>query len=239
MPHCSHPRGDTTHLIWQCPTFKHIRFKKAPRLEQLIVEACPAYFSLGIPGAFPALPSDWFAQPLPQSESNVEFTFGLGLKFQPKKVFEYADFVQASGDDLEGLNYWQASAKLLQLPSLDFCPRMAPVRGCPPPTPNTWSDGSRARPSSGHFSTMSFGLWTPGAQHVPTEPQLASIAMPIECPDGQVGNMFAGILVGQMASSTRAEIAGGIAALLQPFPVHLGTDSEAFLCKLPKFWRSQ
>ena len=78
---------------------------------------------------------------------------------------------------------------------------------------------------------MSFGLWTPGAQQAPTEPQLASIAMPIECPDGQVGNMYAGILVGQLGSSTRAEIAGGIAALLQPFPVHIGIDSEAFLCK--------
>ena len=78
---------------------------------------------------------------------------------------------------------------------------------------------------------MSFGLWTPGAQHNPAESQLASIALPIDVPDGQVGYMCAGLLVGQLGSSTRAEIAGGIAALLQPFPVHIGTDSEAFLCK--------
>ena len=80
---------------------------------------------------------------------------------------------------------------------------------------------------------MSFGLWTPGAQQEPTESQLASIALPIERPDGQVGNMYAGILVGQLGSSTRAEIAGGIAALLQPFPVHIATDSEASLQGYP------
>ena len=78
---------------------------------------------------------------------------------------------------------------------------------------------------------MSFGLWTPGAQKISADSLLASIALPIDVPDGQVGHMCAGLLVGQLGSSTRAEIAGGIAALLQPFPVHIGTDSEAFLCK--------
>ena len=79
---------------------------------------------------------------------------------------------------------------------------------------------------------MSFGLWTPGAAlHDPAVSQLAKIALPIDVPDGQVGYMYAGLLVGQLGSSTRAEIAGGVAALLQPFPVQIGTDSEAFLCK--------
>ena len=78
---------------------------------------------------------------------------------------------------------------------------------------------------------MSFGLWTPGAQNISAGCQLASIALPIDVPDGQVGHLCAGLLVGQQGSSTRAEIAGGIAALLQPFPVHIGTDSEAFLYK--------
>ena len=78
---------------------------------------------------------------------------------------------------------------------------------------------------------MSFGLWIPGAQNYSAESQLASIALPI---DGQVGHMCAGLLVGQLGSSTRAEIAGGIAALLQPFPVHIGTDSEAFYARQPR-----
>ena len=78
---------------------------------------------------------------------------------------------------------------------------------------------------------MSFGLWTPGARQRPAESHLSSSDLPIDVPAGQVGRMHAGTLVGQLGSSTRAEIAGGIAALLQPFPVHIGTDSEAFLCK--------
>ena len=132
-PHCGRPKGDTIHLIWKCPAFAHIRFKNAPRPEQLIVEACPAYFLLGIPGAFPALPSDWFAVPLPQSESKIEASFGLGLKAQPKKTFDCDDFVHDLGDEIAGLNYLQAAAKLLQVPCIDYCPRMSPVEGSPPP----------------------------------------------------------------------------------------------------------
>ena len=82
---------------------------------------------------------------------------------------------------------------------------------------------------------MSFGLRTPGAQQQPSESLLASFALPIDCPAGHDGSMYAGLLVGQRGSSTRAEIAGGIAALLQPFPVHIGTDSEAFLAKASQF----
>ena len=78
---------------------------------------------------------------------------------------------------------------------------------------------------------MSFGLWTPGEEQAHASGPLLDIALPIECPAGQFGSMFAGTLVGQFGSSTRAEIAGGIAALLQPIPVHIGTDSEAFLVK--------
>ena len=64
------------------------------------MEACPAYLLLGIPGAFPAEPSDWFALPLPQSESDVAYSFGLGLKSQPRKVFDCTEFVKNSGDEL-------------------------------------------------------------------------------------------------------------------------------------------
>ena len=28
-PHCGHPKGDTIHLIWQCPALKLIRLKKS------------------------------------------------------------------------------------------------------------------------------------------------------------------------------------------------------------------
>ena len=78
---------------------------------------------------------------------------------------------------------------------------------------------------------MSFGLWTPGGQQPQASAGLLDIAIPLDCPVGQIGHMFAGTLVGQFGSSTRAEIAGGIAALLQPIPVHIGTDSDAFLSR--------
>ena len=79
---------------------------------------------------------------------------------------------------------------------------------------------------------MTFGLWTPRALPVQPSGPLLDIAVPLDRPEGSSdGQMFAGCLVGQLGSSTRAEIAGGIAALLQPIPVHIGTDSEAFLSK--------
>ena len=79
---------------------------------------------------------------------------------------------------------------------------------------------------------MNFGLWTPGSCPAHASEPLLDIAMPLECPAGSPdGHMYAGCIVGQLGSSTRAEIAGGIAALLQPIPVHVGTDHEAFLSR--------
>ena len=42
------------------------------------------------------------------------------------------------------------------------------------------------------------------------------------------GIVTAGVLAGRLGSSTRAELAVGLAALAKPFPVHFGTDSRAF-----------
>ena len=45
------------------------------------------------------------------------------------------------------------------------------------------------------------------------------------------GTVSAGVLAGRLGSSTRAELAVGLAALAKPFPVHFATDSRAFCDK--------
>ena len=86
-------------------------------------------------------------------------------------------------------------------------------------------------PSSGHFSTMTFGIWSPGSLSVLSEQEL-TIAKQLSLPDAAgPGYFLAGSVPGQRGSSTRAELAGGIVALLQPRPIHIGTDSEAFLTR--------
>ena len=45
------------------------------------------------------------------------------------------------------------------------------------------------------------------------------------------GTVLAGVLAGRLGSSTRAELAVGLAAMAKPFPVHFASDSRAFCDK--------
>ena len=42
------------------------------------------------------------------------------------------------------------------------------------------------------------------------------------------GTITAGVLAGRLGSSTRAELAVGLAAMAKPFPVHFASDGKAF-----------
>ena len=114
------------------------------------------------------------------------------------------------------------------LPGLPFPTFM--VR--PPSEPNVWGDGSKVRANSGHFSTSSFGMWEPmriASSLTPPELEFMEVAtLPVGISNGTVTS---GVLAGRLGSSTRAELAVGVAALARPFPVHLATDSRAFCDK--------
>ena len=45
------------------------------------------------------------------------------------------------------------------------------------------------------------------------------------------GTVLAGVLAGRLGSSTRAELAVGLAAMAKPFRVHFASDSRAFCDK--------
>ena len=106
------------------------------------------------------------------------------------------------------------------------------IHGAPPCEPNVWGDGSKLRSNSGHFSTSSFGMWEP--QRIPRSltPHELEFMEIASLPSGiSNGTVTAGVLAGRLGSSTRAELAVGLAALAKPFPVHFATDRRAFCDK--------
>jgi hypothetical protein len=110
------------------------------------------------------------------------------------------------------------------------------VRVCqyPPDLPNVYSDGGLSHPTSRTWSVGSFGVFWPNRD--------CSI-MPLTLNEStfshnevkDFGAFLWGPLCGNGCSSTRAELAAGIIAMSGPGPIHLASDSSAFLKRARKF----
>ena len=102
------------------------------------------------------------------------------------------------------------------------CPRTAPT------AINVYTDGSWQLPLVYYFALGGAGVWWPGRQlhkHKISRGE-AELAYASEEADGV---RLATNIGGYSGSSTRTELAAGILALLNHGPVHLGSDSAAFV----------
>ena len=134
--------------------------------------------------------------------------------------------------DSEGLNARQVFNKVrdqitfkkLQMPSR--CQEQAPKEI------NVYSDGSYLNGRRRTWAMGAAGVWWPGRQSDPEHDAVSEgdIAYGEQCRGGL--KLFTN-LAGYGCSSTRAELAAGIVAIAANGPVHLGTDSKAFLDKAP------
>ncbi len=107
---------------------------------------------------------------------------------------------------------------------------MNPIEGTPPDDVNTFSDGSVTNPAQPQWSIAAYGLLHTRRKiddHPISKEEDVLVNMQ-QVSDGLEGW---GAVQGPNASSTRSELAGGIAALLAPYPIHLGSDSRSFVNK--------
>ena len=103
----------------------------------------------------------------------------------------------------------------------------------PPVSPNVYSDGGVCNPTSKHWAVGSFGVFWPLRTHQnqpfsQLEDDFAHTAFSAK------GGELWGTLSTPACSSTRAEIVAAILAIAANGPVHLATDSNAFLVKARK-----
>jgi len=193
---------------------------------------------LGIAADYCALPGPDFAQPCRVQEGNV--VPHIGITFEEERDAIHDAFVQDHLLFLQGAGYIEAANKFLCQDVAPQTPKVDCAAGSsPPPFPNAWSDGSWLHGATGHFSIGSFGCWHPDRRTDEVDSEEADFAREVELPSWMArGLPLAGPLLGRFGSSTRAEIAGGIAVLTRPGPVHVGTDSTAFLTKAEAILRS-
>ena len=104
-------------------------------------------------------------------------------------------------------------------PLVEWCQHLAPI------LVNTYSDGGVAHPTRHRWQLGGSGVWHPGRSEEPTHEEL-DYAHTKALHDGVEAWVNSAAM---WCSSTRMELLGGIIALLAPGPVHIGTDSAAFL----------
>ncbi len=100
---------------------------------------------------------------------------------------------------------------------------------------NVYTDGSLVFPGRQAWHLAGFGTWWPARAQGPT---VAEEAYMEHWQEGD-GLGFFGSMVGQACSSTRAELTAGIAAVLGPGPVHIGSDSAAFVGRAQRILRGE
>jgi ribonuclease HI len=101
---------------------------------------------------------------------------------------------------------------------------------CKPPPPaeiNVYTDGSWKHPRAPNFSLGGAGVWWPGRTHLISEAELEFAEVQRD-PDGV---RLCTSIGGYAGSSTRTELAAGILAVCSHGPVHIGSDSLAFVTK--------
>ena len=98
-----------------------------------------------------------------------------------------------------------------------------------PVEPNVFNDGSLKNSVCQWWSAGGIGVWWPDRNL--TQDPLNEIERNLVAMVSNKGVMLSTALLGHRASSTRAELGAGIAAMLADKPTHQATDSMAYLLK--------
>ena len=178
----------------------------------------------------------------------------MGVTFDTPLDADATDVLRAYSDF--GLDLTAAQVAGLMLTSVGKPRRFyfPEVSGRAPPTPNSWTDGSLTSPSSG-FAITTFGVWHPERnQNEPCTDELTRFLdsparrdrpnaddpnpLPqfyrkqVDLGAATLGVAIAGMSLGTLTSSLRAELIGLLVGMTCPRPLHVGTDSLSMVKKL-------
>ena len=239
--YCGNATGDFIHLTWKCPFFKKERFHDDPGMAAIDIDLLPRHLLLGLPSEFGAINSFTVCDLRVSKDTHASqptlpydhpVGFNIGIHRRALALIEAHKEAWQSLTARQVLDRLRTEQAIQSLPIGSPCPEVAPDH------PNVWTDGTKTMPTRPQWSLAAFGIWHPA--------RAASDARPLEASIGStVSNAFtanqlaiAGVLSGTRSSSTRAEIAAGLAAMIAPWPVHIGTDSQSFAAKLHNMLQS-
>ena len=145
---------------------------------------------------------------------------GVAISDEVKEAFN------ATGVRDEGLNIQEVAYKFLKYLGSSPAPRIHRCEGIPPQLPNVYTDGSYLHPGS-CLAHASFVSWEPARTIDALIEEESDFCRPLKHlgRKGPSGISMAGTIPGVLSSSTRAELAGVIAAMAKPGPLHIALDN--------------
>jgi ribonuclease HI len=233
-PHCLTTYTNKHHTLWHCPVIN--KHRKHCELNDIDADALPDCIKVGLPPAMHARHNTpYWGDDLHNYEGNSIITKrAIGIPTSSQWCYgasldnnNLCNATNTSREDLAKLSARQAFAKLKPIQTVGHIPLVYKCTLKPPEQINVYSDGSWQNPLTYHFALGGAGVWWPGRKHWlnNAEDELAII----EKHDDGV-RLYTPI-GGFSGSSTRTELAAAILAISSNGPVHLGTDSKAFVLR--------
>jgi ribonuclease HI len=241
-PHCAEKVQDNGHVLWKCPTIN--KHRKNRKLDDLDADCLPRCIQCGIP---PALAADlhapfWGKSYRTTKEVDNGQASRVGLPINSKQAYgatcdnnNIAQILACPKEALEKLPGRVAFSRIKDKPGKVHDPMPYRCTLCPPDEPNVYSDGSWKHPLVFHYSLGGAGVWWPGRRCTGAALGRHSIS-PVEDDFAFVTEAKDGVRLctkigGYAGSSTRTELAAAILAMCANGPVHLASDSAAFVNK--------
>ena len=240
--HCGLRVMDSTHLLWKCPAIN--KHRQCKDLNDLDTDKLPSAMLHGLPAAMTTCMHGAFWHH--QDQANNDQTKGCATIGEPNgrmrtsvaqsRTAEINTLMeQTEIDETEKLSARQAFTLLKQ--DKAETTHTVPYK-CTMPAPddiNVFSDGSWLHPSKIFLGMGGAGVWWPGRTTVKDDGE--KIYKPLSneekelafCQLSPEGLRLYTKIGGYNGHSTRTELAAGIIAICAYGPVHIGSDSKAFV----------
>ena len=234
---CGKEHVDVEHVYWHCVVVhRHRRHRRLVDLPpHLLPRPLRHGLVMGMHGRIDA--TFWGAKYSEVAEAPLSFLplLGLGSTSFERNVADARQILleDALVDRKVGLPYPMARQNFRLAKANSAPPQFTMPAACaqnPPERPNVYSDGSWLFPLEQFLGLGGAGTFWPARTLEGQPPSTAEMELGYVKQDAR-GLMMFTALGGFGGSSTRSELGAGIVAIAADGPVHIGTDSAAFLRK--------
>ncbi len=241
-PHCGKSVDDMTHILWDCEEIhKHRKLRDLCGLDH---SQLPTHIKHGIPSAMTTdVQGPYWSnhENGNQIGNNKQYCKDIGLRTERNnaniascKYQEVKDQFSQAGIDCTQQNARQAfsNIKAIKEPPHFALPNKCSVAA--PHDINVYSDGSWLYPMNQFLGLGGAGVWWPG-RDINVSHRLSPAERELGHHQQHTDGLSLHTPIGGLSgSSTRTELAAAILALAANGPIHLGTDSQAFMDRANK-----
>ena len=227
-------RHTLEHILWECPAHDQTRMNTDPGLAALakIVKKLPTAIRYGVAPAMDGLEKCTFwGQPLDDLGEHKELLGGYLFNRSKEYLREASAYCRNLGNYRQIFQHLKKAAG--EMKPEEF-PLPETVVGEYLEQPNIYTDASLHRDGDVMYTAAGAAAWHPGRANLENESDMEKDCHHAYEPDG-IGHYLP--VYGQRTSSTRAELAAAIIGISRPIPVHVATDSQAFLNKADQLIR--